>query len=77
MNATVMLTTDLGEKKHELISRAVSEFPNDTLHWFLDARHLGTTSLEHVIEIDAEPGAHHLTIVSSRGQRQSHDFTIL
>jgi len=75
--AKVLLTTDLKQKKQQFISKAISVYPRDTLHWFLDSKSIGMTSTNHAIQLHAGPGVHNLTIVSVRGGRQSHRFTVL
>ena len=75
--AKVLLTTDLKQKKQQFISKAISVYPRDTLHWFLDSKSIGMTSTNHAIQLYAGPGVHNLTIVSVGGGRQSHRFTVL
>jgi len=48
-----------------------------TIHWHLDDRYLGETTLIHQVELTALPGLHTLTLVDSRGHILEKQFEVV
>lgn len=68
---------DFNSQKGRVIFEAAHRRRNATLHWHLDERYVGATSVWHQQALDISPGAHVVTIVDEEGNRLSRPFEVL
>lgn len=68
---------DFNSRKGRVIFEAAHRRMNATLHWHLDDRYVGATSVWHQQSLDIGAGAHVVTIVDEEGNRLSRRFEVL
>lgn len=73
----VLIPTELGGKRSQLVLQAVHRDPAALLFWHLDENYLATTRAPHQLALDMAPGEHRLTLVDGEGQRLTRRFTVL
>lgn len=73
----IYIPVELGGRKGRAIFTAAHRDPNATLHWHLDDRYVGSTSVFHERALDVEQGRHTLTVVDDAGNRARRVFEVL
>ncbi len=63
----VFIPRDLDGRLSRVVFEAAHRDPSATIHWHLDDRYLGETSLIHQMELLAPEGYHTITLVDSEG----------
>ncbi len=75
--ARIYLPLDFGSERGRVVFEAVHSDRDATLHWHVDDRFLGSTTLFHQQAVEIEPGMHLLTLVDQRGQRKTRRFEVI
>ncbi|MBN2829839.1 MAG: penicillin-binding protein 1C [Candidatus Cloacimonetes bacterium] len=74
--ANIMLPTDFGGVKQNLVLRAEHSSKDVTIFWYLDGKSIGETRDNHSIPVQPEPGEHLLEIVDSNGSSAEVRFSV-
>ena len=73
----IYIPIELGGRKGRAVFVAAHRDTGATLHWHLDDRYVGSTSVFHEQALDIEPGWHALTVVDDVGNRSQRVFEVL
>ena len=65
--SAIYISVELGGRRGRAVFMAVHRDPGATLHWHLDDRYVGSTSMFHEQALDMGLGWHTLTVVDERG----------
>ena len=76
-NAQIYLPIDLDSKQNSCIFQATHRHEKEVLFWHLDGKYLGSTTKPHTMEVLADSGSHHLTIVDDSGNQFTRQFVFL
>ena len=66
-----------GGRKGRAVFAAAHRDPDATLHWHLDDRYVGSTSVFHEQALDVADGWHVVTVVDEMGNRARRGFEVL
>ena len=75
--ARIYIPVELGGRKGRAVFSAAHRDPEATLHWHLDDRYVGSTSVFHEQALDVERGWHAVTVVDDVGNRARRVFEVL
>ncbi|WP_419934418.1 penicillin-binding protein 1C [Candidatus Palauibacter sp.] len=73
----IYIPVELGGRKGRAVFAAAHRDPDATLHWHLDDRYVGSTSVFHEQALDVADGWHVVTIVDEMGNRARRGFEVL
>ena len=73
----IYIPVELGGRKGRAVFAAVHRDPGATLHWHLDDRYIGSTSVFHEQALDVAKGRHVITVVDDLGNRARRAFEVL
>ena len=73
----VYIPVELGGRKGRAVFAAAHRNPDATLHWHLDDRYVGSTSVFHEKALDVAEGLHVVTVVDEMGNRARRGFEVL
>ena len=73
----VYIPVELGGRKGRAVFAAAHRDPDATLHWHLDDRYVGSTSVFHEKALDVAEGLHVVTVVDEMGNRARRGFEVL
>ena len=73
----IYIPVELGGRKGRAVFAAAHRDPGATLHWHLDDRYIGSTSVFHEQALDVAEGRHVVTVVDDRGNRARRAFEVL
>ncbi|WP_423926971.1 penicillin-binding protein 1C [Candidatus Palauibacter sp.] len=73
----IYIPVELGGRKGRAVFAAAHRDPDATLHWHLDDRYVGSTSVFHEQALDVADGWHVMTIVDEMGNRARRGFEVL
>ena len=73
----VYIPVELGGRKGRAVFAAAHRNPDATLHWHLDDRYVGSTSVFHEKALDVVEGLHVVTVVDEMGNRARRGFEVL
>ena len=73
----IYIPVELGGRKGRAVFAAVHRDPGATLHWHLDDRYVGSTSVFHEQALDIAAGTHVVTVVDETGHRARRSFHVL
>ncbi len=73
----IYIPVELGGRKGRAVFSAAHRDPEATLHWHLDDRYVGSTSVFHERALDVERGWHAITVVDDVGNRARRVFEVL
>ena len=73
----VYIPVELGGRKGRAVFAAAHRDPDATLHWHLDDRYVGSTSVFHELALDVAEGLHVVTVVDEMGNRARRGFEVL
>jgi penicillin-binding protein 1C len=76
-DSDIFIPLQMNARLGAAVFRAVHRDPQATLHWHLDGRYLGKTTLLHERLIQALPGAHTLVLVDHNGVRLERRFAVI
>ena len=75
--ARIYIPVELGGQKGRAVFSAAHRDPEATLHWHLDDRYVGSTTVFHEQALDVERGWHAVTVVDDLGNRARRVFEVL
>ena len=75
--ARIYIPIELGGQRGRTVFAAAHRDPGATLHWHLDDRYVGSTSVFHEQAFDVGWGPHVLTVVDDHGNRARRTFEVL
>ena len=75
--SAIYIPVELGGRRGRAVFMAVHRDPGATLHWHLDDRYVGSTSMFHEQALDMGLGWHTLTVVDERGNNAHRRFEVL
>ena len=75
--SAIYIPVELGGRRGRAVFIAVHRDPGATLHWHLDDRYVGSTSMFHEQALDMGLGWHTLTVVDERGNSARRRFEVL
>ena len=75
--ANIYIPVELGGRKGRAVFAAAHRDPGATLHWHLDDRYIGSTSVFHEQALDVAAGRHVVTVVDGMGNRARRAFEVL
>ena len=75
--ARIYIPIELGGQRGRTVFAAAHRDPGATLHWHLDDRYVGSTSVFHEKALDVGRGPHVLTVVDDHGNRARRTFEVL
>ena len=73
----IYIPVELGGLRGRAVFSAAHRDPEATLHWHLDDRYVGSTSVFHEQALDVERGWHAVTVVDDVGNRARRVFEVL
>lgn len=73
----IYIPVELGGQKGRAVFSVVHRDPDATLHWHLDDRYVGSTSVFHEQALDVGRGWHAITVVDDVGNRARRLFEVL
>ncbi|WP_420464048.1 penicillin-binding protein 1C [Candidatus Palauibacter sp.] len=73
----IYIPVELGGRKGRAVFAAAHRDPDATLHWHLDDRYVGSTSVFHEQALDVADGWHVVTVVDEMGNRARRGFEVL
>ena len=73
----IYIPVELGGRKGRAVFAAAHRDPDATLHWHLDDRYVGSTSVFHEQALDVAEGWHVVTVVDEMGNRARRGFEVL
>ena len=73
----IYIPVELGGRKSRAVFAAAHRDPDATLHWHLDDRYVGSTSVFHEQALDVAEGWHVVTVVDEMGNRARRGFEVL
>ena len=73
----IYIPVELGGRKGRAVFAAAHRDPDATLHWHLDDRYVGSTSVFHEQALDVAEGLHVVTVVDEMGNRARRRFEVL
>jgi len=73
----IYIPVELGGRKGRAVFSAAHRDPGATLHWHLDDRYVGSTSVFHEQALDVEQGRHAVTVIDDAGNRARRVFEVL
>ncbi|MYH53545.1 MAG: penicillin-binding protein 1C [Gemmatimonadetes bacterium] len=73
----IYIPVELGGRKGRAIFSVAHRDPGATLHWHLDDRYVGSTTVFHEQALDVGPGWHAVTVVDDAGNRARRVFEVL
>ena len=73
----IYIPIELGGRKGRAVFVAAHRDPGATLHWHLDDRYVGSTSVFHEQALDVARGWHTVTVVDDVGNRSQRVFELL
>ena len=73
----VYIPVELGGRKGRAVFAAAHRDQDATLHWHLDDRYVGSTSVFHEKALDVAEGLHVVTVVDEMGNRARRGFEVL
>lgn len=73
----IYIPVELGGRKGRAVFAAAHRDPGATLHWHLDDRYIGSTSVFHEQAVDVAEGRHVVTVVDGSGNRARRAFEVL
>lgn len=73
----IYIPVELGGRKGRAIFAAAHRDAEATLHWHLDDRYVGSTSVFHEQALDVAAGRHVVTVVDGMGNRARRVFEVL
>ncbi len=73
----VYIPVELGGRKGRAVFAAAHRDPDVTLHWHLDDRYVGSTSVFHEKALHVAEGWHVVTVVDEMGNRARRGFEVL
>ena len=75
--SAIYIPVELGGRKGRAVFAAAHRNPGATLHWHLDDRYIGSTSVFHEQAVDVAEGKHVVTVVDGLGNRARRAFEVL
>ena len=75
--ARIQIPVELGGRKGRVVFAAAHREAAATLHWHIDDRYVGSTTVFHEQAFDVTPGPHAVTVVDDRGNRARRTFEVL
>lgn len=75
--ARVYIPVELGGAHGRVVFEAAHGDPDATLHWHLDDRYVGSTTVFHQQALNIAPGRHTVTVVDNLGNRARRIFEVL
>ena len=75
--ARIHIPVELGGRKGRVVFAAAHRDAGATLHWHIDDRYVGSTTVFHERAFDIAPGRHAVTVVDNLGNRVRRTFEIL
>lgn len=76
-NSVHYLPVGFSGEKSELVFEAAHRQSEETLHWHLNDRYLGSTEKPHQMAFEVEKGEHLMRVVDGSGNALHHPFEIL
>lgn len=73
----IYIPVELGGRKGRAVFAVAHRDAGATLHWHLDDRYIGSTSVFHEQALDVEAGRHVVTVVDGMGNRARRVFEVL
>lgn len=73
----IYIPVELGGGKGRVVFEAAHGDAEATLHWHIDDRYVGSTTIFHERAFDVAPGRHAVTVVDDLGNRARRTFEVL
>ena len=75
--SAICIPVEPGGRRGRAVFMALHRDPEATLHWHLDGRYVGSTSMFHEQALDMGLAWHTLTVVDERGNNARRRFEVL
>ena len=76
-NSHVVIPRELDGSTGKVVLEIAHRQPKAEVYWHIDDRYIGTTTQQHQLAVDIEPGVHILVVVDAVGNRKQVKFEVL
>ena len=76
-SAKVFIPRNFGNIQERVVFEAAHRNQDTKIHWHLDKKYLGSTTVIHQMEVSATEGMHKLTLVSDDGETFTREFEVM
>ncbi len=76
LNEEILIPKDIGVTAKEVVFKLAHQQPESTVHWYLDATYISTTTDFHELALPMQPGNYTLTTLDNEGNRIHRGITV-